>query len=275
MTTNQSPETPEVQTTTTNSVTTNSVTTNSVAPTPPGGSDGSGTTLEHLAYLLIGVLAGVVLVMAAFHPVHRSQHCGPSDVLVSGGSGAHGSPFGSRQPMRGGMPDGMAGAAHDFGLFDDGGYQAVSSPTGDAATIDVIKTHLFELGTAISVGDMSGPAAEHGMAMPGIRELSASAGRFSVTFLEAHDGAVLVFRGRDAQAVFAIQLFLRAQDEMHSMMSREMGAAAGAPAGMSGELYDDEFDQLDSGMTPVAGMTEEMWRLHHPGVPVPSSLKKI
>ena len=233
----------------------------------PAPKSSLATRLEHLAYLGIGILAGVVLVLATYQPQNAPSGCGTGSEMMTEGtaqSPSHGSATDRRadgeEMPHGGMPVSMADAAHLFTLTTNGGQQLVLSSTDNPAQVAAVRVHLLKLAVSLSTGDISDPSAVHGADMPGLAELGAAAGRFSVTFVLEERGARLVFSARDPEVVRTIHRYLLSQIVLHRLMESErMGDSAGHVSGQGAATQ------------PMPGVSEEMWRLHHPGTPYPGA----
>jgi hypothetical protein len=104
---------------------------------------------------------------------------------------------------------------HHFTKDDRGGVLTVVSDDGDQSQVQIIRSHLRMQAAAFSRGDYSAPASIHGADMPGLAELSSSAGNVRVIYEDVRDGARLRFAASDHRMVAAIHRWFAAQRSDH------------------------------------------------------------
>jgi hypothetical protein len=104
---------------------------------------------------------------------------------------------------------------HHFTNDDLGGVLRVVSDDGDQSQVQIIRSHLRTQAAAFSRGDYSAPASIHGADMPGLTELSSSAGSVRVIYEDVRDGARLRFTTSDRRLVAAIHRWFAAQRSDH------------------------------------------------------------
>jgi len=114
------------------------------------------------------------------------------------------------------MPFELARTNHIFELTDDGGIQeVVARDAGDTATVRLVRRHLRHEAARFGNGDFSDPAALHGQDMPGLRELSAAAGRVRVLYGDLPAGGRITFSAEDIELVTAVHRWFAAQLSDH------------------------------------------------------------
>jgi hypothetical protein len=104
---------------------------------------------------------------------------------------------------------------HHFTNNDRGGVLTVVSDDGDHLQVGIIRSHLRMQAAAFSRGDYSTPASIHGADMPGLAELSSSAGSVRVIYEDVRDGARLHLKASDRGLVAAIHQWFAAQRSDH------------------------------------------------------------
>ncbi len=114
------------------------------------------------------------------------------------------------------MPFSLDRTRHEFRDSATGGTQRVvlRSPP-DAAQRSLIRSHLRAERDRFVRGDFSDPMATHGMRMPGIDELRASAGRIRVSYRDLPDGAELAYASKEPSLVAALHAWFAAQTSDH------------------------------------------------------------
>ncbi len=85
----------------------------------------------------------------------------------------------------------------------------------DSSQISLIKSHLKKEQALFSSADFRDPKTLHGMNMPGLKILSGSRGKFSVSYEGLADGAKLTFASNDAAVIKAIHVWFDAQLRDH------------------------------------------------------------
>lgn len=114
------------------------------------------------------------------------------------------------------MPFDLERTTHRFVPTDDGLLEEVSSDVrGDAEQIGLIREHLKHEVQRFRQGDFGDPARIHGTAMPGLKELSAGAGRIDISYADEPDGAALRFRTTEPELVDALHEWGAAQISDH------------------------------------------------------------
>ncbi len=143
------------------------------------------------------------------------------------------------------MPFDLDRTRHSFVKDETGGVQSVVAlEYGDAEQVALIREHLREISVAFSKGRYEDPSSIHGDDMPGLRELAAGAENVVVEYREIDAGGEIRYSSSDAALVAAVHNWFDAQ------------------------LADHGHDATN---TPSHVITEEMWRMHHPGEPYPGS----
>ena len=114
------------------------------------------------------------------------------------------------------MPFSLDLTRHEFRDTATGGTQRVvlRNPP-DAAQRTLIRSHLRTERDTFMRGDFSDPMATHGMQMPGIDELRASAGRMRVVYRDLPDGAELSYMSKEPGLVTALHAWFAAQTSDH------------------------------------------------------------
>lgn len=142
------------------------------------------------------------------------------------------------------MPFDLDETKHTFTKTEDGGVQTVFAlDPSDQEQIARIRSHFRELQMEFSSGDFSRPAAIHGKSMPGLVGLVDNASSLRTTYEEIPAGASLTYQTDSGQVVGFLHEWFDAQ------------------------VSDHGTDVVEEPMGHV--MTEEMWKLHHPGEPYP------
>ena len=114
------------------------------------------------------------------------------------------------------MPFEMSKAMHVFEMTETGGIMSViAKDPGDAQQVQLIQQHLRHESQLFQQGDFSDPMTLHGHDMPGLREMSAAAGKISVTYATQPDGAQITFTAHDIHFITAIHRWFGAQLSDH------------------------------------------------------------
>jgi len=121
-----------------------------------------------------------------------------------------------RQHEEEGMGFSQERTAHHFLLTSDGGtIQVTANAAGDRTTIEQVHRHLEHIAQAFRVGDFATPASVHGREPPGVPAMRQLKAEISYTYQSRPDGAAVVIRSRNPEAVAAVQEFLRFQIGEH------------------------------------------------------------
>lgn len=114
------------------------------------------------------------------------------------------------------MPFELDRTRHIFEMTTGGGIQDVFARSpGDTATVRLVRRHLRHEAARFGAGDFSDPASLHGSDMPGLGELSASAGRVRVDYRDIPAGGRITFSAKDIELVTAIHRWFGAQLSDH------------------------------------------------------------
>jgi hypothetical protein len=141
------------------------------------------------------------------------------------------------------MPFDLDATRHNFVKSETGGVQSVlSRDSSDLTQVTAVRAHLREISAAFAAGNFTDPVTIHGADMPGIATLVANAGKVSVEYADVADGGQITYSSSDPIIVNALHDWFDAQLNDHGH------DATGAPA----------------------GVTEEMWKAHHPDLPYPT-----
>lgn len=105
---------------------------------------------------------------------------------------------------------------HHFVLARDGGkIQVTANSKTDRATIDQVRAHLGHIARAFQAGDFAIPVLVHGQSPDGVPTMQRLKSQISYGYEGLPDGAVVVIRSRNPEAVGAVQEFLRFQIREH------------------------------------------------------------
>ena len=105
---------------------------------------------------------------------------------------------------------------HHFVLAGDGGkIQVTANSATDRATIDQVRSHLSHIARAFRAGDFAIPMLVHGQNPDGVPTMQRLKSQISYAYEGRPDGAVVVIRSRNPEAVAAVQDFLRFQIREH------------------------------------------------------------
>jgi hypothetical protein len=137
-------------------------------------------------------------------PMH-AQH------QASGHSNQH-----SQQLADQGMGFSQEKTTHHFVVARDGGkIQVTANSASDRATVDQVRAHLGHVARAFRTGDFAIPMFVHGQTPDGVPTMQRLKSQISYAYEALPDGAVVVIRSRNPEAVAAVQQFLRFQIREH------------------------------------------------------------
>jgi hypothetical protein len=110
----------------------------------------------------------------------------------------------------------QANIRHTFATSDRGGtIEVIAKAASDAATIAQIRSHLREIAKLFKAGDFSKPVFIHAQNPPGAATMKARRSDIDYRFDEVPAGGKLTVTSSNAEAVAAIQSFLRFQQDEH------------------------------------------------------------
>lgn len=110
------------------------------------------------------------------------------------------------------MPFDLDKTTHYFKQNDTGAVMEIRvKDTNNKEQIALIRGHLQKEVDLFDQGDFGDPANLHGMDMPGLDVLSASADKFSVSYHELEDGAKLEYISDDPEVITALHEWFMAQ----------------------------------------------------------------
>lgn len=104
---------------------------------------------------------------------------------------------------------------HMFVPTARGGVQTVMVHDGDPAQVALVRSHLRVEAARFARGDLRDPATIHGNRMPGLRTLSAGAGRVAVTYADVPSGGRITYTTGDPRLVTALHAWFAAQVRDH------------------------------------------------------------
>ncbi|BDE07377.1 hypothetical protein WPS_26530 [Vulcanimicrobium alpinum] len=113
------------------------------------------------------------------------------------------------------MPFDQSASMHVFVPTARGGVQTVMVHDGDPAQVALVRSHLRAEAARFARGDFRDPAAIHGTRMPGLRTLSAGAGRIAVTYADVATGGRITYATGDPRLVRALHAWFAAQVRDH------------------------------------------------------------
>ena len=119
------------------------------------------------------------------------------------------------------MPFELKKTLHLFRMTETGGVQhVVIRSVRWKNQLPLIQKHLQHEADLFRQGNFGDPARLHGASMPGLRELSASAGKMEISYAALPNGAELVFKTGDPALVTAIHRWFGAQLSEHGPDAR-------------------------------------------------------
>jgi hypothetical protein len=105
---------------------------------------------------------------------------------------------------------------HHFLLHKDGGAIQVTANAGDDTTsIESIRMHLGHISTAFKSGDFNIPGFVHDQTPPGVPTMTKLKGQIQYRYEEIVNGGRVTISSKNAEAVAAVQDFLRFQITEH------------------------------------------------------------
>lgn len=114
------------------------------------------------------------------------------------------------------MPFDLDKTHHTFEQNPGGGVETVrANDPADSAQIALVRSHLESESVKFANGDFSDPMAIHGMAMPGVSQLSSAGSRLQVKYAELPDGASITYASDDSIVISAIHDWFVAQVSDH------------------------------------------------------------
>ncbi|MGZ8184643.1 MAG: aspartate carbamoyltransferase [Methylobacter sp.] len=115
------------------------------------------------------------------------------------------------------MPFDLDKTLHIFNKTKTGGIQQViAKDAADSEQIALIRSHLAGIAAQFSKGDFSGPQRIHGNNMPGVKELSAAAGRVRFIYRDLPDGGQIDYLTEAPELIAAIHRYFDAQLSDHA-----------------------------------------------------------
>ena len=118
------------------------------------------------------------------------------------------------------MPFDLTRTTHTFRDEANGGRETVlANDPSDTTQIALIRSHLQKVAQQFSRGDFSDPTTIHGNNMPGVRELSAGAGRITFNYADLSSGGAITYTSSDPVLVAAIHDWFAAQRGDHGSHS--------------------------------------------------------
>jgi hypothetical protein len=105
---------------------------------------------------------------------------------------------------------------HHFLLRKDGGaIQVTANSAGDKASIEHIRMHLGHIRAAFQAGDFNIPGFVHDQTPPGVRAMVKLKDHIHYPYEEIAQGGRVIIDTKNAEAVAAVQSFLRFQITEH------------------------------------------------------------
>lgn len=105
---------------------------------------------------------------------------------------------------------------HHFVLAGDGGkIQVTANSADDRATVDQVRSHLGHVARAFRAGDFAIPLFVHGQQPDGVPTMQRLKSQITYAYEGLPDGAAVVIRSKNPEAVAAVQEFLRFQIREH------------------------------------------------------------
>lgn len=105
---------------------------------------------------------------------------------------------------------------HHFLLSKDGGaIQVTANSADDQSSIDQIRMHLKHIANAFQSGDFDIPMFVHDQIPPGVPAMRNMKSAISYKYEDTDNGGRVVIRSKNADALAAVQEFLRFQIKEH------------------------------------------------------------
>ena len=115
-----------------------------------------------------------------------------------------------------GMGFAQAQTTHHFHLTKDGGtIEVAANDAHDTTSRDQIRAHLKQIAQAFAAGDFSTPRFVHAQTPPGVPVMQKLKAVISYTYEETERGARVRITTKNAEALAAVQAFLRFQITDH------------------------------------------------------------
>jgi hypothetical protein len=115
-----------------------------------------------------------------------------------------------------GMGFSQGKTTHHFLLSRDGGsIQVTANAPDDHATVEQVRGHLADIAKAFGAGDFATPVFVHEQTPPGVLAMKRLKSRISYVYEERPDGAAVVIRSQNPEAIAAVQEFLQFQIREH------------------------------------------------------------
>lgn len=135
----------------------------------------------------------------------KSQH---------GAHGAHDAALDERGARAMGFS--QTATVHHFLLQPDGGrIQVEVKDASDAPTRDLVRQHLSHIARAFAAGDFDTPELVHARVPPGVETMRRLKSEITYAYEETEAGARVSISTKNAEALAAVQAFLRFQIEDH------------------------------------------------------------
>jgi hypothetical protein len=121
-----------------------------------------------------------------------------------------------QQEREEGMGFSQERTTHHFLLASDGGtIEVTANAADDRITIEQVHRHLEHVASAFQAGDFTTPAFVHGQTPPGVAAMRQLKAEISYAYQSRSDGAAVVIRSRNPEAIAAVREFLRFQIREH------------------------------------------------------------
>jgi hypothetical protein len=105
---------------------------------------------------------------------------------------------------------------HHFFIYPDGGaIEVTANDRADTQSVEEIRAHLMHIAAMFSDGNFSIPMFVHSQVPPGVPVMQKERSAITYTFAELPAGGGVRIRSSNAEAVQAVQEFLRFQIEDH------------------------------------------------------------
>ncbi|MCB9099972.1 MAG: aspartate carbamoyltransferase [Anaerolineales bacterium] len=151
---------------------------------------------------LIGLLLITIVALVGCQS-HTVQHAAPERLAEVADRGAEVMPFDLER------------TTHIFEKTESGGLQQVISDDGDAAQIELIRSHLAEEVERFSQGDFHDPQMIHGENMAGLHQLMMGYQNINLEYSDIENGAQILYTTDDAEMVTALHTWFDAQLSDH------------------------------------------------------------